>query len=89
MASRKGPKALPWKDLGVDCVIESTGFFVEADKANGHIEAGAKKVMISAPGKGALKTLVWGSTRPSMTLPLWISCQMPLALQIALLLSVM
>ena len=60
MASRKGPKALPWKDLGVDCVIESTGFFVEADKANGHIEAGAKKVMISAPGKGALKTLVMG-----------------------------
>merc|ERR1719454_1924306 len=60
MASREGPKALPWKDLGVDYVIESTGLFVEADKAQGHIDAGAKKVIISAPGKGALKTLVMG-----------------------------
>jgi glyceraldehyde 3-phosphate dehydrogenase len=60
MASREGPKALPWKDLGVEYVIESTGLFVEADKAKGHIEAGAKKVIISAPGKGALKTLVMG-----------------------------
>merc|ERR1740138_1766969 len=60
MASRDGPKALPWKDLGVDYVIESTGLFVEADKAKGHIEAGAKKVIISAPGKGDLKTLVMG-----------------------------
>merc|ERR1711907_21675 len=60
MASREGPKALPWKDLGVDFVIESTGLFVDAEKAKGHIEAGAKKVIISAPGKGALKTLVMG-----------------------------
>jgi len=60
MASREGPKALPWKELGVDYVIESTGLFVEADKARGHIEAGAKKVIISAPGKGDLKTLVMG-----------------------------
>merc|ERR1719262_1279368 len=60
MASREGPKALPWKDLGVEYVIESTGLFVEADKAAGHIEAGAKKVIISAPGKGDLKTLVMG-----------------------------
>merc|ERR550525_1234784 len=60
MASREGPKALPWKDLGGDYVIESTGLFVEADKAQGHIDAGAKKVIISAPGKGALKTLVMG-----------------------------
>merc|ERR1740138_1716747 len=59
-ASREGPKALPWKDLGVDYVIESTGLFVEMDKAQGHIDAGAKKVIISAPGKGALKTLVMG-----------------------------
>merc|ERR1712048_873914 len=58
MASREGPKALPWKDLGVDYVIESTGLFVEAEKAQGHIDAGAKKVIISAPGKGALKTLL-------------------------------
>jgi len=60
MASREGPKALPWKDMGVEYVIESTGLFVEADKAQGHIDAGAKKVIISAPGKGALKTLVMG-----------------------------
>merc|ERR1719253_494943 len=60
MASREGPKALPWKELGVDYVIESTGLFVEADKAKGHLEAGAKKVIISAPGKGSLKTLVMG-----------------------------
>jgi glyceraldehyde 3-phosphate dehydrogenase len=60
MASRDGPKALPWKELGVEYVIESTGLFVEADKAQGHIDAGASKVIISAPGKGALKTLVMG-----------------------------
>jgi glyceraldehyde 3-phosphate dehydrogenase len=60
MASREGPKALPWKELGVEYVIESTGLFVEADKAQGHIDAGAKKVIISAPGKGDLKTLVMG-----------------------------
>jgi len=60
MASREGPKALPWGELGVEYVIESTGLFVEFDKAKGHIEAGAKKVIISAPGKGALKTLVMG-----------------------------
>merc|ERR1719515_446535 len=60
MASREGPKALPWKDLGVEYVIESTGLFVEAEKAQGHIDAGASKVIISAPGKGALKTLVMG-----------------------------
>merc|ERR550537_261839 len=59
-ASRDGPKALPWGALGVEYVIESTGLFVEADKAAGHIEAGAKKVIISAPGKGNLKTLVCG-----------------------------
>ncbi|CAE7480994.1 unnamed protein product, partial [Symbiodinium pilosum] len=60
MASREGPKALPWKDLGVQFVIESTGLFVEYEKALGHIEAGAEKVIISAPGKGSLKTLVCG-----------------------------
>merc|ERR1719333_1097427 len=59
-ASREGLAKLPWGDLGVEYVIESTGLFVEAEKAKGHIEAGAKKVIISAPGKGALKTLVMG-----------------------------
>merc|ERR1719235_1438006 len=59
-ASREGLHKLPWGELGVEYVIESTGLFVEADKAKGHIDAGAKKVIISAPGKGALKTLVCG-----------------------------
>merc|ERR1719238_2015633 len=59
-ASREGLSKLPWKDLGVDFVIESTGLFVEAEKAQGHIDAGAKKVIISAPGKGDLRTLVMG-----------------------------
>merc|ERR1719335_1357173 len=59
-ASREGLNKLPWGAMGVEYVIESTGLFVEADKAKGHIEAGAKKVIISAPGKGALKTLVMG-----------------------------
>merc|ERR1719159_1092385 len=59
-ASREGLSKLPWGELGVEYVIESTGLFVEAEKAKGHIEAGAKKVIISAPGKGALKTLVMG-----------------------------
>merc|ERR1719316_1406326 len=59
-ASREGLSKLPWGSLGVEYVIESTGLFVEAEKAKGHIEAGAKKVIISAPGKGALKTLVMG-----------------------------
>merc|ERR1719446_114142 len=60
MASREGPKGLDWKSLGVDYVIESTGLFVESEKAQGHIDGGATKVIISAPGKGALKTLVMG-----------------------------
>jgi glyceraldehyde 3-phosphate dehydrogenase len=50
--AEREPTALPWKDLDIDVVIESTGFFVEPDKARAHIEAGAKKVVISAPAKG-------------------------------------
>jgi len=56
----KEPKDLPWKALGVDYVIEATGLFTEDLKAKGHLEAGAKKVIISAPGKGDVKTLVCG-----------------------------
>jgi glyceraldehyde 3-phosphate dehydrogenase len=51
MASRKGPKALPWKDLGVDYAIESTGLVVEADEAKGHIEVGVNKLIILALGR--------------------------------------
>ncbi len=54
------PTQLPWKDLGVDIVIESTGRFTEADKARAHIVAGAKKVLISAPAKGEDVTIVLG-----------------------------
>ena len=57
---RAGPAALPWAELGVDLVIESTGLFTQDVKANGHIEAGAKKVIISAPGKGDVATIVMG-----------------------------
>lgn len=57
---KEGPAACPWKDLGVELVIESTGLFTEADKARGHITAGAKKVIISAPGKGEDITVVVG-----------------------------
>jgi len=55
------PSKLPWKDLGVDVVIESTGFFVDPAKARAHIDAGAKKVIISAPAKGdGADTIVLG-----------------------------
>jgi glyceraldehyde 3-phosphate dehydrogenase len=60
LAVREGPAALPWKALGVDIVIESTGLFTDAAKAKGHIEAGAKKVIISAPAKGEDITVVIG-----------------------------
>lgn len=56
----KDPSQLPWKELGVDYVIESTGLFTDSEKAKGHIAAGAKKVVISAPGKGDVKTIVLG-----------------------------
>ncbi len=58
--SERNPAALPWGDLGVDIVIESTGLFTQREKAAGHIEAGAKKVIISAPATGEDKTLVLG-----------------------------
>jgi glyceraldehyde 3-phosphate dehydrogenase len=56
----KEPSQLPWKELGVDLVIEATGLFTHSDKAQGHLQAGAKKVLISAPGKGDVKTIVMG-----------------------------
>jgi glyceraldehyde 3-phosphate dehydrogenase len=60
VAATRDPSGLPWGALGVDYVIESTGLFTESEKAAGHIAAGAKKVIISAPGKGHVKTLVMG-----------------------------
>ena len=59
--AEKDPAKLPWKDLGVDVVIESTGFFTKPEDARAHIKAGAKKVVISAPAKGeGAKTVVLG-----------------------------
>jgi len=60
VVSAKEPSQLPWKELGVDFVIESTGLFTDVDKAKGHLAAGAKKVIISAPAKGDCPTIVMG-----------------------------
>ena len=60
VVSAKSPAELPWKQMGVDIVIESTGLFTEAEKAKGHIAAGAKKVIITAPAKGEDFMVVMG-----------------------------
>ena len=77
MATRN-PEDLPWAQHGVEVVIESTGLFTDADKARGHLKAGAKKVIISAPGKGDLKTIVMGVNhteyQPSMDVVSNASC---------------
>ncbi|HZU46010.1 MAG TPA: type I glyceraldehyde-3-phosphate dehydrogenase [Mycobacterium sp.] len=57
---REGPAAMPWRDLGVDVVVESTGLFTNAAKAKGHLDAGAKKVVISAPATDPDITIVLG-----------------------------
>ncbi len=56
----KTPDLLPWRDLGVEYVIESTGLFADAEKASLHLKAGAQKVIITAPAKGEAKTIVMG-----------------------------
>src|SRR3954447_5541104 len=60
VVSAKDPSGLPWKQLGVDIVIESTGLFTDGEKAKGHLVAGAKKVIISAPAKNEDITVVVG-----------------------------
>lgn len=60
--SERDPAKLPWKDMNIDIVLESTGFFTDAAKAHAHIDAGAKKVVISAPGKGeGFETILIGA----------------------------
>ncbi len=60
VCAERDPSKLPWKDLGIDVVIESTGLFTKRDKAAAHLAAGAKKVIISAPGEGVDGTFVYG-----------------------------
>lgn len=65
--SETDPTNLPWKDLGIDVVFECTGFFTSLEKASSHITAGAKKVIISAPAKGDLKTIVYNVNHETLT----------------------
>lgn len=65
--AEKEPQKLPWEDLHVDIVIESTGRFIKKEDAQLHLQAGAKKVIISAPGKGDMKTIVLGVNEDKLT----------------------
>ena len=65
--AERDPKKLPWKDLGVDLVMECTGIFTDKDKASVHLEAGAKRVLVSAPSKGADLTVVYGVNDNKLT----------------------
>ncbi len=58
--AEKDARDLPWKEIGVDFVLECTGFYTSKDKSQAHIDAGAKRVLISAPAKGDLKLIVYG-----------------------------
>ena len=65
--SEKDPEKLPWKDMGIDIVLECTGFFASKEKASAHIRAGAKKVLISAPAGDDLPTIVYGTNHETLT----------------------
>ena len=65
--AEKDPSVLPWGDLDIDVVFECTGHFTDKDKAMAHINAGAKKVIISAPAKGNLKTIVYNVNHDTLT----------------------
>jgi len=65
--AEKDPSLLPWGELGIDVVFECTGLFTSLDKAHAHIEAGAKKVIISAPAKGELKTIVYNVNHETLS----------------------
>lgn len=67
VCQEKDPAQLPWKALGVDVVIESTGRFTKKEQAQAHIDAGAKKVVISAPATGDLKTIVYNVNHKNLT----------------------
>ncbi len=63
----RNPEELPWKEHNVDIAMECTGIFTDADKARMHLTAGAKRVLVSAPAKGASKTIVYGVNHDSLT----------------------
>ena len=65
--AQKDPKLLPWKEMDIDIVFECTGIFSAKEKAMVHIEAGAKRVLVSAPSEGADKTIVYGVNQDSLT----------------------
>ena len=65
--SEKDPENLPWKALGIDIVLECTGFFCSKAKSEAHLRAGAKKVLISAPAGNDLKTIVYGTNHETLT----------------------
>ena len=65
--SERDPKNLPWGDLGIDIVMECTGIFTAREKAAIHLEAGAKRVLVSAPSAGADKTIVYGVNHDALT----------------------
>src|SRR5439155_1396506 len=67
VTATKDPKQLPWKDLGIDIVLECTGIFTSKEKASVHLEAGAKRVLISAPSDGADLTVVYGVNHDKLT----------------------
>lgn len=67
VTAERNPADLPWGEMGIDIVLECTGFFTKDTDAAKHIEAGAKKVLISAPGKGDLKTIVYGVNHDTLT----------------------
>jgi glyceraldehyde 3-phosphate dehydrogenase len=67
VTAERDPADLPWGDLGVDIALECTGFFTDIASAGKHIEAGARKVLISAPGKDVHKTIVYGVNHDTLT----------------------
>ncbi|WP_017730837.1 type I glyceraldehyde-3-phosphate dehydrogenase [Nafulsella turpanensis] len=67
VTAEREPAKLPWGELGVDVVLESTGRFTDEQSASGHLQAGAKKVVISAPAKGNIQTIVLGVNQEKLT----------------------
>src|SRR5690606_37090213 len=65
--AERDPRNLPWKDLDIDIVMECTGRFTDREKAAQHLEAGAKRVLVSAPAKGADLTVVYGVNHDKLT----------------------